>query len=39
MMGIDDIAISFVVSYIAGSIPTFKDYFANNTDLKGRIDK
>lgn len=38
MIGIDDIAISFVVSYVAGNIPTLKDYFTRNKDLKTRMN-
>ncbi|MCH4183548.1 MAG: hypothetical protein LKF48_10380, partial [Prevotella sp.] len=38
MMGIDDIFISFVVSYVAGSIPTLNDYFARKKNLITRIN-
>lgn len=37
-MGIDDIFISFVVSYVAGSIPTLNDYFARKKNLITRIN-
>ncbi|BEG99002.1 hypothetical protein [Bacteroides sedimenti] len=39
MMGLDDIAISFAISYIAGSIPTLKDWLSRDKDLEIRLDK
>lgn len=36
-MGLDDIAISFALSYLAGNIPTIKDKLSKKKDLEGRI--
>lgn len=38
-MGLDDIAISFALSYLAGNIPTIKDRFSKKRDLDERIEK
>lgn len=38
MIGIDEITISFLVSYVAGNIPTLKDSFTRNKDLKTRMN-
>ena len=36
-MGLDDIAISFALSYLARNIPTIKDKLSKTKDLKGCI--
>lgn len=38
-MGIDDIAVSFAVSYIAGSIPTLKDWLSRDKDFESRLNE
>lgn len=41
MMGIDDAIIGFIISYLAGSLPSLKDIFLkkSNESLQERIDK
>ncbi|MBR4912231.1 MAG: toll/interleukin-1 receptor domain-containing protein [Bacteroidales bacterium] len=41
MMGIDDAFIGFIISYLAGSLPSLKDVFLkkNNETLQERLDK
>lgn len=36
-MGFDDIAVSFAISYIAGSIPTLKDWLSRDKDFENRL--
>lgn len=37
MTGVEEAILSFAISYIAGSIPTIKDYFSRNKGLKERM--
>lgn len=41
MMGIDDIFISFITSYITGMLPSLKEIFSkkDNKTLQERVDK
>lgn len=39
MIGVDDIAVSFLVSYIAGSIPTLKEWLSRDKDFESRLNK
>lgn len=38
MMGFDDVAVSFAVSYIAGSIPTLTNWLSRNKDFENRLN-
>lgn len=38
MMGLDDIAVSFAISYIAGAIPGLKGWLIKNKDFEDRLD-
>jgi len=38
MMGFDDMLISFGISYVAGNLPTIKDYLQRNKPLHDKID-
>ena len=39
MMGVDDMAISLAISYIAGNIPQLKKWFEGNPSLQKEMDK
>ena len=41
MMGIEDAIIGFIISYLAGSLPSLKDVFLNknNETLQDSLDK
>lgn len=39
MMGVDDMAISLAISYIAGNIPQLKTWFEGNPSLQKEMDK